>query len=380
MSFLFNYKLAHVLVAAVTLVLVAANLAPGTSAMGADKIQGTVLSQLIVSEFEQLNEDEGQLIVETFAGEAVVGPAEQSYLDNLSAFRPQPKASYGPEEDDSPGLPTMNEGSSLVKPELAETVKTKRPRTGVVEYVVLPGDTISTIAQEFEVSVNTILWENNKTAYNLIRPGDKLAILPMTGVSHLVKKGETLGAIAKKYEVGEPEIMEANKLAEGQALAIGAKLIIPGGRQYVEPVRQVKSYTGFSAIKDIVSAPNAAPAAGNKMNWPTSGGRITQRYSVRHYAVDIANKVGTPIYAADAGTVELAGWGSGYGNQIVIDHGGGKKTRYAHLSKFNVKKGDTVSKGQVVGGMGSTGWSTGSHLHFEVIIGGRKQNPLNYIK
>ena len=96
--------------------------------------------------------------------------------------------------------------------------------------------------------------------------------------------------------------------------------------------------------------------------------------------MDIAAKTGTAIYAADAGTVESVGWGTGYGNQIVINHGGGKKTRYAHLSKFYAKKGDIVSKGQTIAAMGSTGWSTGPHLHFEVIINGRKYNPLNYIR
>ena len=100
----------------------------------------------------------------------------------------------------------------------------------------------------------------------------------------------------------------------------------------------------------------------------------------RHYGLDIANKTGTPLYAADSGTVESAGWGAGYGYNIVIDHGGGKKTRYAHMSKFYVEKGAKVSKGMPIGEMGSTGWSTGPHIHFEVIINGKKYNPLNYIK
>ena len=116
------------------------------------------------------------------------------------------------------------------------------------------------------------------------------------------------------------------------------------------------------------------------MNWPTVGHRITQYYSWRHRAVDIANKTGTSIYAADAGTINVVGWGKGYGNQIVINHGGGKKTRYAHLSKFYVKRGQKVGKGETIAAMGSTGWSTGPHVHFEVIINGKKYNPLNYTK
>ena len=110
------------------------------------------------------------------------------------------------------------------------------------------------------------------------------------------------------------------------------------------------------------------------------GYRITQYYSWRHHAIDIANKTGTPIYAADAGVIEVAGWGAGYGNQIVINHGGGVKSRYAHMSKFYVKNGQKVSKGEAIGGIGSTGRSTGPHVHFEYIINGVKYNPLNYLK
>jgi murein DD-endopeptidase MepM/ murein hydrolase activator NlpD len=110
------------------------------------------------------------------------------------------------------------------------------------------------------------------------------------------------------------------------------------------------------------------------------GVRITQYFSWSHHAVDIANHVGTPIYAADAGVVETEGWGRGYGNQIVIDHGGGKKTRYGHLSKFYVSKGQEVEKGETIAAMGSTGNSTGPHLHFEVMINGTKYNPLNYVR
>jgi len=116
------------------------------------------------------------------------------------------------------------------------------------------------------------------------------------------------------------------------------------------------------------------------MNWPTVGHYITQYYSWRHQGLDIANKIGTPLYAADAGVIETAGWGRGYGNQIVINHGGGKKTRYAHLSKFYTKKGQKVDKGEAIGTMGSTGRSTGPHLHFEIIINNIKYNPLNYIR
>jgi murein DD-endopeptidase MepM/ murein hydrolase activator NlpD len=140
------------------------------------------------------------------------------------------------------------------------------------------------------------------------------------------------------------------------------------------------SYTGVSVIKDLVN-PSAKPST-TKLAWPTSATRITQYFSWRHPGLDLAAKVGTPLYAAESGkvTISQGGYNGGYGNTIVIDHGGGMKTRYGHASKLYVKVGDTVERGEVIAAMGSTGRSTGSHLHFEVIINGTKYNPLSYIR
>lgn len=379
----FHQKLVHILVIVITLLLIFTNLAPKTKAGGwADKSRQTILASLIKSEFSDLEEDE-QFTVESFDKEATISVLQQTYLDNLASFKVQPKVNVGgmtEEEERDEVIPTIQGGTTIVKPDIASTKITKRARTEIITYIVEPGDSASTIAEEFEISVSTILWENNLSAYSIIRPGDKLTILPLSGVTHKVVRGENLSSIAKKYKVAEEKILTANKLANDVILGVGQKLIIPGGKKRTYVPYTATIYTGFSAIRDIVRAPDAKPVAGNKMNWPTVGRRITQYYSWRHHAVDIANKTGTPIYAADAGLVEYIGWGKGYGNQIVIDHGGGKKTKYAHLSKFYVKKGQRVSKGETIGAMGSTGWSTGSHVHFEVIINGRKYNPLNYIK
>jgi len=382
-SFIISQKLVHILVVLITILLIIINVTPRSLAGGfTDKAHQTILADLIRGEFGEFEDDE-QLIIETFDKDASISATQQSYLDNLGAFRPQPRVNMntGIEEElaESEELSTIQGGASLVKPDLATTKRSKKPRKEPIEYAVKPGDTVSTIAENYEISVSTILWENNLSSWSIIRPGNELTILPKSGITHKVVAGETIGSIAKKYKVEEEDIQTANKLSANDKLKIGDKFFIPGGKKYSLPAYTPKTYTGFSAIKDIV-APSAKPAAGNKMNWPTVGSRITQYYSWRHHGLDIANKIGTPIYAADSGTVEMVGWGQGYGNQIVINHGGGKKTRYAHLSKFYVKKGDQVSKGQSIAAMGSTGWSTGSHLHFEVIIGGRKYNPLNYIR
>jgi len=375
-----NQKLIHLVVGALTVVFVIFNLTGQTQAVSPDELTGkTFLSEIISSEFGEND----QLIEEYFDEEAAISPVQQTYLDNLASFKAQPTAEMTAPEDsasfDHSGL--AQSGDAIRKPDMVATSKTIRPRDGIIYYTVEPSDTVSTIAAGFGVSVNTILWENDLNAYSLIRPGDKLAILPMSGVSYKIGRGDTLAAIASKYGVTADAILEANKLASADELAAGQKLIIPGGKKNFYAASQVaRNASPASLLKDILKPKNLKSFVANKLAWPTVGARITQYYSWRHHAVDIANKTGTPLYACDAGVVEVAGWGTGYGNQIVIDHGGGRKSRYAHMSKFYVKKGQTVDKGEVIGLMGSTGRSTGPHLHFEYIINGIKYNPLNYLK
>ena len=320
--------------------------------------------------------------IEEFIEEGIADtPTQQPYLDSLTAVKNQPQATIVPLDEVETELTTISQsGSALIKADLATTQKTPRTRTEIIYYTIKSGDSVSTIAEEFNISVNTILWENNLSSYSLIRPRNQLAILPTTGITHKVSRGENLSFISSQYGVEAEKIAETNNLGEDNRLSVGQKLIIPGGSKLRYASQTTSRYTGISAIKDLVAPSGATPVSGNKMNWPTVGHRISQYYSWRHSGLDIANKKGTPIYAADTGTVEKVGWSTGYGNTIVINHGGGKKTRYAHLSKFYVEKGQKVNKGKTIGAMGSTGWSTGSHLHFEVIINGRKYNPLNYIE
>ncbi len=376
-TFLWQQKLVHILVIAITIFLISINLAPKTRASDlANSAHQTILAGLIKNEFYDFSAENEQLIMETFNRETTVTALEKTYLDNSAL---NPPAGVKPEIEEEVEVPTIQEGTSLVKPDMVTTKISKRPRDKIITYVVKSGDTISTIAQKFGISVSTILWENNLSVYSIIHPGDKLAILPFSGVSHIVKRGDTLNSLAQKYKVKTEIILKANKLADASQLKVGEKILIPGGRKSY-PAYRPQRYSGLSTISKVVSVPASRRTNGNWMHWPTVGRRITQYYSWRHHAIDIANRTGTPIYAADAGRIIHASWSRGYGNNIVIDHGGGKKTRYAHLSKFYVKVGDWVSKGQTIGAMGSTGWSTGPHIHFEVIINGRKYNPLNYIR
>jgi len=375
-----NQRLVHFLVITMTVLLIFINFNTKTNASTnsfVDQVHHTILAELVTSEMYGADD---KIVSETINPEVTASGIQQSYLDNASSVRSQPKVSIRNNFVDEDLNILSNQDSSIVNPNIVSTKITEQDRTKTISYKVLPGDTISVIAEKFKISVSTILWENDLSSYSIIRPNDTLSILPKTGITHKVTKNETVSSIAKKYDVKELDIVEANKLAKANTLQIGKKIFVPGAKKIIYRAPAPKTYTGFTAIKNIVSAPASQTTASNKMAWPTVGHRITQYYSWRHHGLDIANKTGTPLYAADSGVIEFAGWGKGYGNNILINHGGGKKTRYAHMSKFYVKKGDKVSKGVTIGEMGSTGWSTGPHIHFEVIINGKKYNPLNYIK
>jgi murein DD-endopeptidase MepM/ murein hydrolase activator NlpD len=327
-----------------------------------------------------------ELIEEFYTPDTLKVAGKEKYLDSFSTVDKQKVSSTSPDEDNYAPLVVVSEDGMAVKPTTIGSSPTSEgvapQRDKIVYYTVQKGDTISTIARNFDITINTILWSNNLSAYSLIRPGDSLTILPYSGVVHTVKSGDTISRISKLYGVEDEKILSSNNI--GGVLKIGDKIIVPGGSKLTTAVATTKTSntTGLSIIRNLVKSPAVSAAAGAKMVWPTVGHRISQYFSWRHNGVDIANKVGTPLYAADSGTVEIAatGWNGGYGNTIVINHGGGKKTRYGHLSKLYVKVGDKVDEGENIGSMGSTGNSTGSHLHFEVIINGTRYNPLNYIK
>jgi murein DD-endopeptidase MepM/ murein hydrolase activator NlpD len=347
----------------------------------------TLLAKMVAGEFIEIAEAEDSLIEETMGDSSLSSHTQFRYDNSQEAVVGRLGVSTSTQEylEEEMAMRLLsNEDDVLVKPEMATTKISKKTRKDAMEYTVQPGDSVSTIAADFDISVNTILWENNLTAYSLIRPGDKLVILPATGVNHKVAKGETLGAISSKYDIDAEAILLANNMADNSPLTIGQKLFIPGGRKYYvapppAPKPAASAYNPITVIKDLIN-PDADNVPANKMFWPAKG-IITQYYTWRHHGLDIANKQGTPIYACDAGTIVHSGWSkAGYGNMIEIDHGGGKHTRYGHFYQLSVKVGDVVKRGQVIGLMGTTGKSTGPHLHLEVRINNVTYNPLSYIK
>ncbi len=245
--------------------------------------------------------------------------------------------------------------------DIAEDLQTHGKDT-IKVYVVQKGDTLSEIAEKFNVSVNTIRWANDLGRKGLIKPGQELVILPVDGVKYKVKHGGTLRDIVKKIGGDLEEASVFNDLDPDEELAAGFEVIIPGAeiKEEKSKARKIKSFVRSTGSGKTVYK-------GYFMR-PVKGGVKTQSLHGKN-AVDIASSYGSAIYAAAQGRVIISkygAWNGGYGNYIVIAHPNGTQTLYAHLAENLVKRGDYVQQGQIIGTMGSTGRSTGVHVHFEV--------------
>ena len=262
----------------------------------------------------------------------------------------------------------------IIRDVLPMAVPERSVLTDVLVYRVQPGDSVSGIAQRFGLKGSSLLWANDNLADNpdFLRVGQQLNILPIDGAYHTVAKGDTLQSIATKYKV-EPSVISsysANGLEPPYTLEPSQELIIPGGTKPYVP-RRVFAYEG--------SVPRDAKKGTGSFAWPISG-YITQRFWEGHRAIDIGAPAGRPIVASDSGYVAVAQWSDvGYGRMVIIDHGNGFQTLYAHMQVYYVETGQSVAKGQKIGLCGITGWSTGPHLHFEIIENSVPRNPFIYL-
>ena len=298
------------------------------------------------------------------------------------------------------GGPILVDQASVVPMANPYTTIPNRQRRGILKYTVQAGDTLFGIAALYGLTPETLLWANFDALQDnphLLKPGMELNIPPVNGIVYTVESGDTVESIAAKYKATTDAIYadayEWNQLKPGQQPQVGAVLIIPGGS------REFKSWALTAAANDNVATnSDGVPVARNSnagfckdvsvglvgsgsFIWPAPQHWVSgNNYAPWHPGIDIAAHMGDPIYAADNGTVVYAGWNTwGYGNLVVIDHGNGWQTWYAHNSAIYVGCGQNVFQGSTIAAAGSTGRSTGPHLHFETRFNGTLPNPFNVL-
>ena len=283
------------------------------------------------------------------------------------------------EADFSQPVPIRISDDTLSPDANPHTYQIKQPTHNFETYVIQSGDTPRIIAAKFGISPATLLGGNPQMSNeaNALQDGATITILPIDGVLHVVRPGEKLEGIAEQYNVAVEDIIayESNNLEFPFRLEPEMELLIPGaevGSFHWSPPRAIVYDDGEWAVVGTGS-----------YVWPVNGRCLTQRAWYGHMAIDVSTAVGDSLYAADTGTVTYASWAAGtyydYGNLIVINHGNGYETLYAHLSAIGVSAGQTVEKGQWIGATGNTGRSTGPHLHFEIRLRDVTLNPLNYL-
>ncbi len=317
------------------------------------------------------------------------------------------EASFSPTLNGQGGIDNITDESALIAndnplsddPESFSSNSSVSEDTGNVTiqtYKVKSGDTISSIAGKFGVSINTVIWANNLDRKGALVVGDVLAILPVSGIQYTVRKGDTISDIATKYGSEISDIRDYNDISD-KTLIAGKKIIIPGAELSQPQTVTAQAKTTTIPVKitpekinipekldiqetDTPTAPS--PIFGTLVRPKTSVGdssdfirpieigigRLSQGMHDK-WAIDIAAPIGTPILASSSGTVILVkptGYNGGYGKYVAIEHEGGIQTLYAHMTSTKVEIGEVVTQGQIIGLVGSTGRSTGPHVHYEV--------------
>lgn len=349
-----------------------------------------IVGVVIAANLFTTSADRGSLLFALFGeGEIEEGPVPRP--DQVTASRRGallgliPPASAGgvTENDIEFELANTLGGNALLatgSPETAEASIARRQ--GMAAVRVQEGDTPSSIAARFGVSTNTILWANGIRDGDIIRPGDILVVLPVSGVLHTVVAGDDVTSLAGKYDAKVEDIIARNGLSNEGGIRVGQKLIIPDGQIRRAAPALLASHEPETApeAETPASPPENAPEPGLDLLWPTATRKISQYFGWRHTGIDLPAKGTQVAKAAQDGTVKFAGWLGGYGRLVVVDHGvqNGRRmeTLYAHLREIHVEPGQTVSRGESVGYLGCTGFCTGQHLHLEVRKDGRPVNPL----
>lgn len=336
-------------------------------------------------------------LMQAFYRQASLEPASRSAA--LAATLPTATPTEPP-----PALPSWELGASslsgITRAAQPHTSVPTRGRLEVATYVVEKGDTLFGIAEKFSLKPETILWGNQlvlgDNPHNL-RPGQELNILPVNGTYYRWQAGDGLNGVSRFFGVSPEEIIDfsGNGLNPEEIgdyanpnIPPGTWLVVPGGkREFVTwsaPVIPrdnpgVARVLGPGACSSVVDGPIGIGA----FIWPSNNHFLSgfdYSPSANHFGIDIDGETGDAVYAGDNGVVVYAGWNDwGYGNVVVVNHGNGWQTLYAHLSAYNMGCGQHVFQGTVIGAIGSTGNSTGSHLHFEMLYNGAKVSPWDYL-
>ncbi len=282
----------------------------------------------------------------------------------------------------------------VVRQAVPQTNIPERVRLEVITYTVQSGDNVFLIAEKFELAPSTIVWSNKEALQGapwLLSPGLTLQIPPVDGAYHTVMADESLQSIAGDYEVAVADIVNIwNDVEVGQSLREGTMLVIPGGigedfdwepppPPPSQPAVGVASaswgYCGDTAVAGYGANGYFILPTGS---YEVSGWVFHDARNPGHIGLDYRCHLGDPIVASDAGVVVFAGWGGGYGNLVRVSHGNGYQTYYAHFDSFAVGCGEPVAQGQILGYCGTTGYSSGPHLHYEIRMNGIPQNPALY--
>jgi murein DD-endopeptidase MepM/ murein hydrolase activator NlpD len=298
-----------------------------------------------------------------------------------------------------PLAPPPSSVDGIMRKTNLKTIIPSRPRTNVITYTVQTGDTLFSIAANFGIKPETLLWGNYEVLNDnphFLKPKQVLNILPIDGTYYQWKGGDTLSGVAAFFQTDPQAIISypgnfldlTQTVNDSAGIEVGTWLIVPGGKRAIKdwgpPAISrsnpaVARYYGDGACGAVYEG---AIGTGTFV-WPTTDHGISgYAYdSGVHPGIDIAGAEGNPVYATDSGVVVYAGWSDyGYGYLIVIDHGTGWQSAYAHLSAVGVSCGQSVYQGGYIGALGTTGNSSGPHLHFELAINGAKVNPLDYMR
>lgn len=246
------------------------------------------------------------------------------------------------------------------------------PSSHRIEYLAKQGDTVKSVSSRYGLDVELVAAMNNLSPGARLGQGHRVFLPREPEMTYSLQRGDTLWDIAKKYRVNVNLLIAYNDISQPNRMQIGTKIRIP-----VRTDEEEKVVLALAMAKPYLSSRGE-----DELYLPVTGvisSHFGPRRGAFHHGTDFAAATGTPIKAAKAGSVSFVGWRSVYGQTIMIEHGHELKTVYAHASKILVKKGQQVRKGQIIGEVGSTGRSTGPHLHFEVHVKGEAVNPVRYL-